>query len=256
MGLHRKRVVSRGHGISYLTTGGAPDTAVLIHGHLQAAEDWETYGYFNALLGSHRVVSVDMLGYGESDKPHDAEAHALDGRVRDVVAVLDAEGVDTAVVWGYSLGVFVAEAFAKQHPRRTVAYVAGGNLVGLTAHDRDNITRDGAAVLERSGVRAVVNEWPFMTDDAKDIFVRRNDARAAAAAARGCALAHAAEGEPLPGKTYNYVGTAEPWFDVAEAVAAERGVRFAAIPGADHAQAFRRSDVVVPLVLEFLAAGG
>jgi pimeloyl-ACP methyl ester carboxylesterase len=223
----------------------------LIHGHLQAAEDWVGATYPELLATTHRVIAVDMLGYGESDKLRDVAEHTLDGRVCDLGAVLNAEEASDAVIWGYSLGVFTAEAFAKQFPERTVALVAGGSIVGLRPRGRERIVSDGAALLERSGLRAQVEMMPFLTPEAAKLFVRRNDALAAAAAARGSAMRHSAEDAALPPKTFNYVGTHEDWFDLAASFAEEKNITFAAVPG-DHAQAFRHAHIVVPLVRDFL----
>ncbi len=62
-------VVSHGHRLSYLTAGeGEP--LVLIPGLMQAAVDWVDAGY-PALLGDlFRVIIIDPLGFGASDKPH------------------------------------------------------------------------------------------------------------------------------------------------------------------------------------------
>lgn len=248
------RIESRRHKIHYLTVGRAGRAIVLVHGHLQAAEDWARAGYLDLLEGSHRVVAIDMLGYGESDKPRDVVEHALDGRVADIAAVLDAEGIDEAVFWGYSLGVFSAEAFAKQHPERTTALVAGGNMVGFSPEDRANICVAGAAELERVGLDEYLKSWTFLQPETAELFARRNDALAAGAAARGSALRHLGDDAPLPRRTLNYAGTAEPWFEIAAAVARERGADFAGVPGADHSGAFQRSADVVQLVVEFLGS--
>jgi pimeloyl-ACP methyl ester carboxylesterase len=46
------------------------------------------------------VINVDPLGHGGSDAPHDADAYEAAGVTNDLVAVLEAEGVDEATVWG------------------------------------------------------------------------------------------------------------------------------------------------------------
>jgi pimeloyl-ACP methyl ester carboxylesterase len=243
---------SRGYRINYLSFGEADQTMVLLHGHLQAGEDWVTAGYPDLLTPTHRVLAIDLLGYGDSDKPHDVEAYQLDGHVADVVAVLDAAGIDRATLWGYSMGVVTAGAFAKQCPDRTVALIAGGNLVNASADDRRNLSMEGAARLEQVGVGAYIDEsWPFITPEVRELFVRRNDPLAASAAARGQCARHAAEDAPLPDATLNYMGTDEPWFELVKAVALEQGVAFEAVPG-DHGGAFQAANVITPKVLTFL----
>jgi pimeloyl-ACP methyl ester carboxylesterase len=228
---------------------------VLISGLLQAAQDWIDRGYVEPLISTSRVVAIDPLGFGRSDKPDNVNAYDLDAQITDVVAVLDAVGVETAVLWGYSMGCVLATAFAKQHPERTSALIVGGNLVGLTPIDRGNIfTEEAAALFEAEGVDGYTKRnMQFLDATTRELFIRRNDPRAAAAAVRAMARRYAAEEEPLPKRTLNYVGTREPWYEVAVAVADSISVEFQGVRDADHSGAFRAVDVVVPMVLSFLA---
>ena len=246
------RTRSRGFQINSQTFGEGPGV-LLISGMLQAGQDWIDTGYIELLSPSHRVVAVDPLGFGNSDKPHEVDAYDLDGQVADMIAVLDEVGIEKAVVWGYSMGCVVATALAKQHADRTAALVVGGNLAAVTPHDRDNIFTPGAAVLEELGVTGFIERnMPYVDEPARELFTYRNDPLAAAAAVRSMARPHAAEDLPLPERTFNYVGTREPWYDVALAVAESIGVKFEGVPDADHSGAFRAVDLVVPMVLSFV----
>jgi pimeloyl-ACP methyl ester carboxylesterase len=65
-----------------------------------------------------RVVLLDLLGHGRSDKPHHAAQHRMDRYARQVVALLDELGVRRAVVGGVSLGANVSLHVATQAPER------------------------------------------------------------------------------------------------------------------------------------------
>ena len=65
-----------------------------------------------------RVMAVARLGHGESDKPHDLAEHLEHLIVSDIVAVLDAERVDRALVWGFSMGARNAASQAVMEPTR------------------------------------------------------------------------------------------------------------------------------------------
>jgi len=104
-----KTTQSRGFKISYDDAGQGP-VIVLIPGLTMSAADWRDAGYVDQLAVSHRVLSVDPLGNGVSDKPHDPGAYAYPAVAADVVAVMDAAGVDRATVWGYSRGAALALA--------------------------------------------------------------------------------------------------------------------------------------------------
>ena len=94
---------SRGFRIQYTVDGEGPPL-MLLAGTLLAAQDWRDVGYVEALAQHWRVINVDPLGHGESDAPHDSDAYEAAGVTNDLVAVLDAEGVSKATVWGYSRG--------------------------------------------------------------------------------------------------------------------------------------------------------
>jgi pimeloyl-ACP methyl ester carboxylesterase len=68
-----------------------------------------------------RVVLLDLLGHGRSDKPHHATQHRMDRYARQVVGLLDELGVERAVVGGVSLGANVSLHVAVQAPERVVA---------------------------------------------------------------------------------------------------------------------------------------
>ena len=248
------QVQSRGFTIDYRCNQGRGPCFLLVHGMLQAGEDWVAYGYPEE-LSPYRIIAVDQLGFGQSDKPHDATAYGLDNQVADLVAVLDAEDIDRAVIWGYSMGCYAAEAFARQKPERTTGLVLGGNLVGLSPQDRSNIVTGAAAELAEKGVAAYCEDnLPFLDPRTRQLFVKRNDPIAAGLADEAHASPHAGEGAALPEIVLNYAGSNEPWFEVAVAVAEVHKVTFRAIDGADHAQAFRGSRTVVRATRDYLGA--
>jgi pimeloyl-ACP methyl ester carboxylesterase len=73
---------------------------VLLHGRPMWGGRWIDRGYVERLQESFRVLAPDLLGHGNSDKPHDPAAYGNPGIAADVLAVLDAESVDTAHVRG------------------------------------------------------------------------------------------------------------------------------------------------------------
>ena len=67
--------------IHYLVQGSGPPV-VLIHGWQSSAEaTWEKPGTIAALARNHRVVALDLPGYGRSDKPVTSDAVSLDSWV-------------------------------------------------------------------------------------------------------------------------------------------------------------------------------
>ena len=68
----------------------------------------------------YRVTTFDGRGNGRSDRPHGAAAYADEQYVADTVAVLDAAGIDSAVVVGVSMGGRWAVRLAAEHPERVL----------------------------------------------------------------------------------------------------------------------------------------
>src|SRR5262245_54752599 len=55
-----------------------------------------------------RVITYDPRGNGKSDRPVTAEGYALEQLVGDPLAVMDALGVERAILFGYSIGGLIA----------------------------------------------------------------------------------------------------------------------------------------------------
>ena len=66
----------------------------------------------------NRVVLLDLLGHGQSDKPVQPSAHRMDLYAKHVLALLDELGLDQAVLGGISLGTNVSLLTAAQAPER------------------------------------------------------------------------------------------------------------------------------------------
>jgi pimeloyl-ACP methyl ester carboxylesterase len=108
---------------------GSGPPLLLLHGAMGTAETWRIEGYLDALAHDFRVITLDQRGHGDSSCPHDPAAYTLAGLVADAVAVLDATGVSSAYVCGFSLGAIVGVALAGRHPER----VAGLVTLGLSS---------------------------------------------------------------------------------------------------------------------------
>ncbi|KAG1760714.1 Alpha/Beta hydrolase protein [Suillus occidentalis] len=70
-----------------------------------------------------RVIVPDMLGYGETDMPHDASAYSTKSICNDISALLDFLAIHKAVVIGHDWGSYTAGRFALWHPDRLIALV-------------------------------------------------------------------------------------------------------------------------------------
>jgi len=107
-----------GTAIHYETHGHGP-AVLLTHGFGLSARMWT--GQIEALAPTNRFILWDLRGHGRSDSPEDRRLYAPEACVADMLALLDAEGVEQAVVGGLSLGGYLSLAFHLRHPERVRA---------------------------------------------------------------------------------------------------------------------------------------
>jgi pimeloyl-ACP methyl ester carboxylesterase/predicted glycosyltransferase len=79
----------------------------------------------------HQVVTFDPRGNGRSDRPRDPAAYSEDAFAGDALAVLDAAGVEDAVVVGFSLGAQRALILAAEHSDRVRGLVLVGPVLAV-----------------------------------------------------------------------------------------------------------------------------
>ncbi len=106
-----------GHRISYDSYGEGERVLVLVHGLLMNRRMFERLGPELAAAGN-RVVCVDLLGHGRSDRPEDLRLYSMPLFARQVVGLLDHLELDSAVVGGTSLGANVGLELAVRYPER------------------------------------------------------------------------------------------------------------------------------------------
>ncbi|MEF2976232.1 alpha/beta fold hydrolase [Subtercola sp. YIM 133946] len=153
-GLHRTR--NAPVDIAFRVRGAGP-AVVLLHGTTANHAVWEPVG--DALEGRATVIALDQRGHGRSDKP--AEGYSGDDFVTDVITVLDALGVQQAMVAGHSLGGRNAWLAAAQHPDR----VMGAVVVDYTPYVE-------MPVLDQLEERVALGFRPFASTDDIEAYLR------------------------------------------------------------------------------------
>ncbi|HWB49386.1 MAG TPA: alpha/beta fold hydrolase [Stellaceae bacterium] len=104
--------------IHYESHGSGP-AVLLSHGYGATSRMWD--GQVAAFAGRYRVIAWDMRGHGKSGDPADPALYSQALTVGDMAAVLDACGVERAVIGGLSLGGVMSLAFHIVHPDRVRA---------------------------------------------------------------------------------------------------------------------------------------
>ncbi len=95
---------------------GRGEPIVLLHGLGGSIYDWRHL--LKPLAKDRRVIAIDFLGAGESDKPGDAD-YSIDAQARRVKGILDELKAGPATIVGNSYGGGVAMMFAQDWPERT-----------------------------------------------------------------------------------------------------------------------------------------
>jgi pimeloyl-ACP methyl ester carboxylesterase len=110
------------------TRPGSPPAVLLVHGFASSRSgNWLRTRWAEPLTESgFQVLTLDLRGHGESSKPRALAAYALPRFRDDLLAVLDAAGVPSAHIIGYSLGARLAWDLALRHPHRVLSLVLGG----------------------------------------------------------------------------------------------------------------------------------
>jgi len=114
----------------YFESHGEGPPVVFVHDGLNHSEIWD--GQLAAFSSEYRFVRYDRRGYGRSDTPTEPFSNE-----DDLLELIDANGIDQAVLVGSSSGGGLAVNFALNHPDRVLALVLVGAVVdglGFSTH--------------------------------------------------------------------------------------------------------------------------
>lgn len=108
--------------ITYRAWGDPGDpVALLVHGGAAHSGWWDHVAPH--LAGGHRILAPDLSGHGDSGR---RDEYTLETWAREVLAVARAESAEKPVVFGHSMGGFVALTAAREY---------GSDLLGAAAID-------------------------------------------------------------------------------------------------------------------------
>jgi len=117
------------NGIHYhVSDQGEGDRVVLLlHGMPDTSSLWR-HQVPELLRAGFRVIAPDMLGYGETDKPQDAERYEGERIIGDIVALIETLGLKQMDIVGHDWGAFVSWELVTHMPdlfRRHVTIQVG-----------------------------------------------------------------------------------------------------------------------------------
>ncbi|MDQ3571518.1 MAG: alpha/beta hydrolase [Actinomycetota bacterium] len=109
-----------GHRLAYSDHGSGERALVLMHGLLMNRWMYDRLAPEMAARG-FRVVTIDVLGHGESDRPADMREYSMASFGHQIAALIDHLELDRPVVGGTSLGANATLEFAVAHPNKARA---------------------------------------------------------------------------------------------------------------------------------------
>lgn len=240
----------------YYEAQGAGQPLLLHHGWAGSSQSWHRFGYVDALAKNYRLILMDARGHGLSDKPHDEAAYTMQLRTGDVLAVLDAAGVDRAHYWGYSMGGRTGFALLQWHPERVRSFINGGAAPTSPKKYEEQRIRQWVEAL-RSGDEALIAKGLGVPERWVRAVIGDNDLEALAAAQLGLLSWDGVDPSTLTAPSLHYAGQQDPILPATRwAADAMPNATFKMIPGLNHLTGFARSDLILPPVREFLSGQG
>ena len=109
---------------------GRKKQILCIHGITANCRFWDCLA--SALAPHHKVIAMDLRGRGLSDKP--PTGYSIKNHCRDILALMNDQGLERPVLMGHSLGAFISLVFAARNPQRVdrLILVDGGGKLNQT----------------------------------------------------------------------------------------------------------------------------
>jgi pimeloyl-ACP methyl ester carboxylesterase len=105
---------------------GTGQPLIMLHGLLGNSKIYRINGFVDILKRDYKLISIDLRGFGKSDKPHDASEYSYRTIIDDVIAVLDAAEVDQVHLYGHSFGGWFTYGLAYYYPNRIKSLISDG----------------------------------------------------------------------------------------------------------------------------------
>jgi pimeloyl-ACP methyl ester carboxylesterase len=209
-------IVRDGVRLAYDDRGAGEPAFVFVHG-------WTCDRSFFApqaehLAKQHRVVSPDLRGHGESDKPEGP--YSIAAYADDVAYLIDRLGLGKAVAVGHSLGGNIALQLAASHPDRVAAIVMVDPAPFVYSPELRAGFEATAVAIEagnREPQRQFITNYLFLPTSDPTLVDRvcqvmtRAQSHVAAAALRGCLAFDGPAVAAQCGVPALHVASASPW---------------------------------------------
>lgn len=161
---------------THYVSAGDGEPLILVHGGGPGASGATGWSNTIPALAAHfRVYALDLIGFGDSDKP--LMEYSLQTFVEHVAGFIDALGLKTVRIMGNSQGAYIAIKYALDNPGRvkSAAMISTGNVAtacgietaAQTVTRTQRFTRffDGSKESLRAFMEMIVNDKSKVTDE-------------------------------------------------------------------------------------------
>jgi len=156
---------SNGVNIYYQDSGGDQLPVVLLHGYTMSSGMWYESGIADKLTQDLRVISIDLRGHGESDKPLTPDNYGPQLGL-DVIRLLEHLDLTKAHMIGYSMGAFVVGRLLVTHPEKILSATLCSGYFPIKSEQEEEFNESTARAMESHGKQALASVARGWTDDA------------------------------------------------------------------------------------------
>lgn len=229
---------------------------VMQHGDGNDSQNWKSLGYVERLTPYFRLILIDYLGYGQSEKIYDPAVYSMALLANDTIAVLKHIDITKPVTFfGGSMGGRVGYELATtpEHAKFFNGFIING--MGASAVE---IVLEIAKWVDIGGMPYAVEQMENFMAEAFPVAVKEtflhNDPKAY----------HAANSMPWPDISEKLHLIDKPTLLICGEKAGERSdmekaaslikqAKLKIISGLDHAQAYWYGHLVAPLIINFIS---
>ena len=236
---------------------GSGTPLVLAHGFMMDTTCWYDFGYVDEFKNHHTLLILDARGHGKSDKPLEIESYNDKTMAHDVLCVMDKEGISSSHFLGFSMGGRTGFELATIAPERFFSFAIGSATPGPRTEvgkksdlRRIKMFREGP-----EAVAAVMDKLSPEMDPYRNQAIEGNlDAYLAKTQSNMNRTDITNDLRHLTVPCLMYAGDRDPLsHDCAKDTASKiPSAEFISLQGLKHMYTFGRTDIIFPIVSEFL----
>ena len=139
--------------LSYRKSGEGP-AIVLIHGFPENGELWRNVWQ---LFDGYTLLIPDLAGSGNSEF-NNADSLTMEYLADSIVAILQKENLQKAVIVGHSMGGYVGLAFAKKYPHMVAGLCLVHSVATADDEEKKENRRKAISVVEKGGRETFIKQ--------------------------------------------------------------------------------------------------